>query len=122
MKLLITTIAVVLLVGCGESLQPSPSPEAKPVEPLAEVQLVEPVAEAAQPEPPLVKLEAPDISIHEAIKEGDIQAVKQHLATGTDVNAKDERGGTALYSAAVVGHHEIAKLLIKQRGGSAGEE
>ena len=34
--LLLTTIAVVLLVGCGKSQQSSP-PEAKPVEPVAEV-------------------------------------------------------------------------------------
>ena len=119
---LIAIVAAVLLAGCGES-QESSAPEAQLVEPVAEVQLVEPVAEvqpaepvteAAQPEPPLVKLEAPDISIHEAIKEGDIQAVMQHLAAGTDVNAKDERGGTALYSAAVVGHNEIAELLINK--------
>ena len=109
--LLLTIVATVLMVGCGESQYSVPAPEAKPV---AEVQPVEPAAEAAQPEPPLVKLEAPDISIHEAIKEGDIQAVKQHLATGTDVDAKDEHGGTALYSAAVVGHNEIAELLINK--------
>ena len=38
--LLLTTIAAVILVGCGESQQSPPAPEAKPVEP---------VAEAAQP-------------------------------------------------------------------------
>jgi len=30
----------------------------------------------------------PRISIYEAAKEGNIEAVKQHLAAGTDVNAK----------------------------------
>jgi len=50
--LLLTTIAAVVLVGCGESV--------------------------------------PDISIHDAIVlGGDIEAVKQHLAAGTDVDAKD---------------------------------
>ena len=113
-----------LLAGCGKPQQ-STAPETTPSEPVAEVPAqppspaaesapVEPVAEAAQPEPPPAKLEAPDISIHEAIKEGDIQAVQQHLATGTDVNAKNERGGTALYSAAVAGHNEIAELLINK--------
>ena len=34
--LLLTTIAAVVLVGCGESQQSSPAPEAKPVEPVAE--------------------------------------------------------------------------------------
>jgi len=33
--ILITTIAAVILVGCGESQQSAPSPEAKPVEPVA---------------------------------------------------------------------------------------
>ena len=49
--LLLTTIAAVVLVGCGES-----QPTAK----------------------------APDISIHDAAKAGDIETVKQHLADGAD--------------------------------------
>ena len=32
----------------------------------------------------------PDISIHQAAEDGNIEAVKQHLAAGTDVNAKDK--------------------------------
>ena len=57
--LLLTTIAAVVLVGCGESV--------------------------------------PDISIHDAIVlGGDIEAVKQHLAAGTDVDAKDMNGETSL--------------------------
>jgi len=77
--LLLTTIAAVILVGCGES-QPSSPP--------AEVEPAEPVAEASQPKPPTVK--APDINIHKAAQAGNIEAVKQHLAAGTDVNAKDK--------------------------------
>ena len=68
----ITAIAAVLLVGCGESQQ--------------------------SPEPPTAK--APDISIHDAAWGGDIEAVKQHLAAGTDVNAKDVDGLTPLHRAA----------------------
>jgi cytohesin len=98
--LLLTTIAAVVLVGCGESQQSAPAPEAKPVEP---------VAEAAQQEP--AKAKAPDISIHDAARRGDIVAVKQHLAAGTDVNAKASNG-TPLHLAATFGHKEIAELLI----------
>jgi len=72
--LLLTTIAAVVLVGCGPS--------------------------------------APDISIHEAAKAGDIEAVKQHLAAGADLNAKNIDGWTPLHKAAQKGHKEVAELLI----------
>jgi ankyrin repeat protein len=98
--LLLTTIAAVLVVGCGESQQSAPAPEAIPVEPVAEV---------ATPEPPTAK--APDISIHEAAMRGNIEAVKQHLAAGTDVNSM-RGGGTPLHFAAGNGHKEIAELFI----------
>ena len=78
--LLLTTIAAVLLVGCDTT---------------------------QSPEPPTAK--APDISIHEAAYTGNIEAVKQHLAAGTDVNAKASRGWTPLHSVAT---KEIAELLI----------
>ena len=105
--LLLTTIAAVLVVGCGESQQSAP-PEAQPAEPVAEVpaqpsspqveaELTEPVAEAAKPEPPTVKV--PEISLHDAAEGGNIEAVKQHLAAGTDVNAVDEYGRTPLLMA-----------------------
>ena len=55
--LLLTTIAAVVLVGCGES------------------------------------------AINKAVYDGNIDAVKQHLAAGADVNAKDEHGGTPLHRA-----------------------
>jgi len=99
--LLLTTIAAVVLVGCGESQQSAPTPEAKPVEP---------VVEAAQTEPPTAK--APDISILYAAGTGNIEAVKQHVAAGTDVNAKNKYGRTPLHYAAGEGHKEIAELLI----------
>ena len=99
--LLITTIAAVLLVGCGETQQSAPEPEVK---------AVEPAAEAATPEPTAVK--APDISVHKAAALGDIEVVKQFLDSGTDVNAKDETGGTPLDEAAGWGRNDIVELLI----------
>ena len=54
--ILLTTIAAVVLVGCGTK--------------------------------------ASDISIGDAALFGNIEAIKQHIAAGTDVNAKDEKGAT----------------------------
>ena len=54
----------------------------------------------------------PSVGIHQAGREGNIEAVKQHIATGTDVNAKDGNGRTPLHNAALKGRKEIAELLI----------
>ena len=104
--LLLTTIAAVVLVGCGESQQSASTPEAKPVEP---------VAEAASPEPPTAK--APDLSIWDAAEDGNIEVVKQHLAEGADVNAKDKLLGWTPLDETIFGNHsEIADLLRKHGG------
>ena len=68
--LLLTTIAAVVLVGCGES---------------------------------------PNELLHQAVIDGNIEAVKQHIAAGADVNAKDENGVTPLHWTET---KEIAELLI----------
>ena len=69
--LLLTTIAAVVLVGCG-----------------------------------------PSVDIHQAAKEGDIEAVKQHLAAGVDVNAKNDWGETPLHYATIEDQKETVELLI----------
>jgi len=58
-----------------------------------------------------------DDSIHVAAKQGNIEAIKKHLDFVKDVNAKSDRGLTALhYAAGAVGdgHKEIAELLISK--------
>jgi hypothetical protein len=77
---LIAIVAAVLFVGYGESQSPAP-PTAK----------------------------APEISIHAAAGTGNIEAVKQYIAGGADVNAEDENGVTPLLHAAGIGHTEIAE-------------
>ncbi|MDA7680103.1 ankyrin repeat domain-containing protein [bacterium] len=74
--LLLTTIAAVVLVGCG--------------------------------------LSEADRALLDAAENGNIEDVKQHLAAGADVNAKDDAfsGETPLHWAAENGHKEIAELLI----------
>jgi ankyrin repeat protein len=54
----------------------------------------------------------PDISIHDAAITGNVEAVKQHLAAGTDVNAKELGGYTPLHKAAWGDRKEIVELLI----------
>jgi PBP1b-binding outer membrane lipoprotein LpoB len=60
----------------------------------------------------------PDISIHKAARDGNIEAVKQHLDAGTDVNAKSlaallgQDGATPLHFAALNGRKVIVELLI----------
>ena len=56
----------------------------------------------------------PDISLNEAASKGNIEAVKQHLAAGTDVNTKDDDEYTPLHSATIEGRREVAELLISQ--------
>ena len=111
--ILITTIAAVVLVGCGETqkssppeAQPaeqaseapvqlsSPPPEAKPVEP---VEPVEPVAKAAQPaQDAEAAKQVANRALMTAARDGNIEAIKQQLAAGADVNAKDDDGLTPL--------------------------
>ena len=51
-------------------------------------------------------------SIHIAASVGNIEAVKQHLATGSDVNVKNKYGSTPMHTAARFGQKEVSELLI----------
>ena len=122
--ILITTIAAAVLVGCGETQQSSP-PEAQPAEPASEapaqlsspppeakpVEPVEPVAKAAQPAQDVeaAKQEA-NRALMTAARDGNIEAIKQQLAAGADVNAIDDEGLTPLDR---FGDEETAALLYK---------
>ena len=55
------------------------------------------------------------ISIHQAVFDGNIGAVKQHLDAGEEVDAKDDKFvGTFLHWAAAGGQNEIVELLIAE--------
>ena len=64
--------------------------------------------------------QSPRFSIHEAAYTGNIEAVKQHLANGADVNAKivsgTKQGLTPLDAANETNHTETADLLRKHGG------
>ena len=133
--LLLTTIAAVVLVGCGESDHQlshdddhghaegdhhhsegdsdghDKNSDSKTAEELKVAgKPTASVADATQREPTTVK--APNITIHKAANEGNIEAVKQHIADGADVNAKNGSERTPLHIAALFGDKEISELLI----------
>ena len=74
--ILLTTIAAVLVVGCGPS-------------------------------------EA-DRALLDAARKGNIEAVKQHLDAGADMNAKNKYGSTPLEIATVLENKEVLELLIAE--------
>ena len=51
-------------------------------------------------------------SLLEACEKGNIEAVKQHLSAGADVNVKGDGGRTPLHEAAFNRHKEVVELLI----------
>jgi Ankyrin repeats (3 copies) len=60
------------------------------------------------------KPKPPDIDSWAAAATGNVKALKQHLAAGTDLDANSpSRGGTPLQLAAVFGQTEAARLLVK---------
>ena len=96
----LTIIVAVLLVGCGKAQH---STGDKPAERVAEV---------TQPAASSKPLSEADSALMDAANKGNIDAVKQHLTGGADVNAKDKRGRTPLHRAAREGHKEDAELLL----------
>lgn len=55
----------------------------------------------------------PEVDIHTAVVTGNLEAVRQHISAGTDINIKDPMGGSSpLISAGVFGRPEIARVLI----------
>jgi len=81
--LLLTTIAAVVLVGCG--------PSASDVN---------------------WKDQNGKTLLHYAAWKGHKEIAELLIANGADVNAKDDKGGTPLHVAAWEGHKEVAELLI----------
>ena len=61
--------------------------------------------------------ESPDSSLFEAAVTGNLEAVKQHIAAGTDLNQRDPNPvgskGSALHAAAAFGYNEVAVALIE---------
>jgi hypothetical protein len=136
--LLIITIAALPLMEYGKPAQeseatpvpqaeiqnPQQAQEAKTPKPIAAESAKPPIppktvsanegsdpAREVKPEPSTAKVEESEVSIHEAAWEGNIKAVEQHLASGTDVNAENALyGDTPLLWAVGFGQKEVAAL------------
>ena len=105
--ILITTIAAVLLVVCLEAQESSPPPETQSAGPTAYCQ-----AQDIKPANPKA-----DRALIDAVRKGSketekIERLKQAIAAGADVTAKDKIRGTPLHYAAAYGHKKIVELLI----------
>lgn len=55
---------------------------------------------------------APSIKILDAAWAGDLDAIRQHIAAGTDLDTRGEDGGTSLHAVAARGNDEVAAILI----------
>ncbi len=55
----------------------------------------------------------PGVNFHIAALQGNIDAVKQHIKAGSDLNKKDEYGSNPLIIAATFGKTEVARALIE---------
>jgi ankyrin repeat protein len=81
---------------------------------LAGFWMLKPSSEPQSEPQKVVTVQPPDISIWDAAEKGNIEAVKQNLTEGVDVNAKEQFGMTPLHYAARSGHKEIVELLIAE--------
>ena len=116
----LTTIAI---VGCGDSGNSpngatniatpetvAPSQPDSPPETVAASQPDSSPETASRSEP----VSAPDISLIDAAATGNVDAVRQHIEAGTDLNQRNpESGSSALIVAACLDQSETAILLIE---------
>ncbi len=54
----------------------------------------------------------PNVSLHIAALQGNLDAIRQHINAGSDLNKKDAYGSTPLIIAATFGKTEVARALI----------
>jgi ankyrin repeat protein len=60
------------------------------------------------------KVKTPSVDLHTAIVTDNLEAVKQHIAAGSDLNIKDPFGGSSpLITASVFGKEQAAKFLVE---------
>lgn len=60
-----------------------------------------------------IQKQKPSMDLHSAVFLGNVNALKEHIAYGTDLNTKDAYGSTPLNIATTFGKTDLAKMLIK---------
>ncbi|MFT5095319.1 MAG: hypothetical protein ACI93T_004166, partial [Porticoccaceae bacterium] len=74
----------------------------------------QPVGSPAQSESATSAASVPEVSVFDAAGSGNIDAIKQHIAAGTDIEQKQPgTGSTPLIIACVMGQTEVAEALIE---------
>ena len=102
--LLLTTIAAVLLVGCGEEQYVIDDKLARTASQGKIKEVKKHLAAGANVDARR--------ALHEATDRGHKEVVELLIATSADVNAKNQWGRTPLHQAVVRGHKEIVELLL----------
>jgi hypothetical protein len=119
LRIAVASVSLALISGCGGTEESTPvetstggaAPEVStPAEPspaLAEDQ--------APTEDPVVESStAPEETVATAAYNGNVEAIKQHIAAGSDLNEREPTGGsTPLISAATFDRREAAQALIE---------
>jgi hypothetical protein len=103
-------LLLLLLLAPAAALAQTATPTPTPAPTQAATPAPTPVP-AATPTPQQQKL---NDELYEAVRKGDLAAVKATLDKGADVNAKFRYGATALFKAAERGNADIVKMLIER--------
>ena len=103
-----------LFIGCGSegvNVQPTPSRKSPILEPVPELK------SGVSKSKPIVYPNGvvPDISIHQAAAEGDIEIVRQHILVQAPdyINTQNESGWTPLHFAYVKGQKNMSRFLLE---------
>lgn len=114
--LAVAVLATIAFPGCGDSSDgdtntAAPNKTAQSPPEAADDSTTDSAPTTVSETPPV---SAPDIPLNDAAIAGNVEAVRQHIAAGTDLNGRNPQGGsTALIAAASFGQNETARQLIE---------
>ena len=100
----VITVAILLLIGMISVLGDSKPSSVEPAK-------VEPVK--IEPVKPVETKKPVNYDVFSLARDGKLEELKEAINAGADVNAKDNKGATALIQAAYEGNIEVAELLLK---------